>query len=50
VLRDDELIAQAREAATELVANDRALNANPALARAVAGLIDDEQAEFLERS
>jgi len=50
VLRDDDVIAQAREVATELVAQDPTFQSNPALARTVAGLIDAEQADFLERS
>jgi ATP-dependent DNA helicase RecG len=50
LLRDEALIVAAREEATALVAADPALTAQPALAAAVAELVDDEQAEYLEKA
>ena len=50
VLRDEDVIVSARDAATDIVAQDPELLTHPALARAVAILVDDEQADFLERS
>jgi len=50
VLRDEDVIVAARESATALVADDPTLAGHPALARAVAALVDDNQAEFLDRS
>ena len=50
VLRDEDVIVSARDAATEIVAHDPDLVGHPALARAVAEVIDEEQADFLERS
>jgi ATP-dependent DNA helicase RecG len=48
VLRDEDLIGQARQAAAELVARDPELAEHPALARAVAELTDSGEASFLE--
>ena len=48
VLRDEELIGQARQAATALVQRDPQLADHPALARAIAALTDSDQANFLE--
>ena len=50
VLRDEDVIVSARDAATDIVAQDPELLTHPALARAVAILVNDEQADFLERS
>jgi ATP-dependent DNA helicase RecG len=50
LLRDEELIGQAREEATALVAADPGLTGHPALASALASLLDEEQAEFLEKA
>jgi ATP-dependent DNA helicase RecG len=50
LVRDEELILQAREDAAELVAADPDLAAHPELAAAVAERLDAEQAAFLERS
>jgi ATP-dependent DNA helicase RecG len=49
LLRDEELIAQAREEAIALLEADPTLEAQPALAAAVAALVDEERAEFLEK-
>jgi ATP-dependent DNA helicase RecG len=50
LLKDEELIGQARQAATALVAADPALAGHPALAAAVGALLDHERAEFLEKA
>jgi ATP-dependent DNA helicase RecG len=50
LLRDEELIGRARREATELVAADPALARQPALAAALRALLDQEQAEFLEKA
>src|SRR5262249_38056690 len=50
LLEDEELIAQAREEATELVAADPALADAPGLAAAVRVLIDVERTTFLEKA
>jgi ATP-dependent DNA helicase RecG len=50
LLRDEELIGRARREATELVAADPALARQPALAAALRVLLDEEQAEFLEKA
>ena len=50
VLRDEAVIVAARDVATEVVATDPTLAGQPALRRAVSALVDEEQAEFLERS
>jgi len=50
LLRDEKLITEAREEATALVATDPALAGQPALAAAVAGLVADEQAEYLDKA
>jgi ATP-dependent DNA helicase RecG len=50
LLRDEELIAQARSEATELVADDPQLQAHPLLAERIAALIGDQQAEYLEKA
>ena len=47
VLRDEDLIGQARQAATELIERDPQLAAHPALAREVAALTESDQAEYL---
>lgn len=46
---DEELIAAAREDATELVEADPTLAAHPELATSVAARLDEEQAAYLER-
>ncbi len=50
LLRDEELIRTARQEATALVAADPALGGHPELARAVAALAEEQDAEFLERA
>jgi ATP-dependent DNA helicase RecG len=50
VLSDEDLIGQARAEAIELVDADPALAGYPALADAVATLVEAEQAEFLEKA
>ena len=47
VLRDEDLIGKAREAATEIVERDPALTENPALARAVSALTESDRADYL---
>jgi ATP-dependent DNA helicase RecG len=50
LLSDEELIGLARQEATSLVAADPALAGHHALAVAVTALLDQEQAEFLEKA
>ncbi|MFN8169980.1 MAG: ATP-dependent DNA helicase RecG [Candidatus Nanopelagicales bacterium] len=50
VLRDEDVIENARAEATALVERDPALLTVPALARAVASLLDEERADYLEKS
>jgi ATP-dependent DNA helicase RecG len=49
LLRDADLIGEARREAIALLEQDPDLTGHPALAAAVAGLVDDERAEFLEK-
>ncbi|KRF25543.1 ATP-dependent DNA helicase RecG [Phycicoccus sp. Soil803] len=49
LVRDEEVILQAREDAAELVAADPELTEHPELAKAVAERVDAEQAAFLDR-
>ncbi len=50
VLRDEEVIVRARQAATDLVAEDPSLSRHPLLASQLAGWLDDDQAEYLVRT
>src|SRR5689334_338508 len=50
LLSDEALIGQAREEATALVDADPELASHPALAAAIDSLLDEEQAEFLEKA
>jgi ATP-dependent DNA helicase RecG len=50
VLRDEEVIALARDDARELIAADPLLDRHPELAAAVAALVDEERADFLDKS
>ena len=50
LLRDEDVIHDARAEAAELVATDPELARHPALAKALAGLVDSERAEFLEKA
>jgi ATP-dependent DNA helicase RecG len=49
LLRDADLIAEARREAVELLDRDPELDGHPALAAAVAALVDQERAEYLEK-
>jgi ATP-dependent DNA helicase RecG len=49
LVRDEEVILQAREDAAALVEADPELKTCPELAAAVGELVDEEQAAFLER-
>jgi len=50
ILRDEEILEQARIAAMDIVDKDPELDSNPALARAVQSLIDQARAEFVKKS
>jgi ATP-dependent DNA helicase RecG len=50
LLSDEDLIGQARQEATGLVAADPALAGHQALAAAVSALLDQERADFLEKA
>ncbi|NIH84915.1 ATP-dependent DNA helicase RecG [Amycolatopsis granulosa] len=50
LLRDEEVIARARERAQEIVSADPALERHPGLALMVADLVDADRAEYLEKS
>jgi ATP-dependent DNA helicase RecG len=50
LLRDEELIATARQEAQHLVADDPELAAHPGLAAMVAELVTDDRAEFLDKT
>ena len=49
LLRDEDLIGQAREAAQHLVDTDAELTKHPGLARLAADLLDEERAQFLQK-
>ncbi|CCH34402.1 helicase-related protein [Actinosynnema sp. NPDC047251] len=50
LLRDEDVIAEARIVATQVVDADPELAAHPGLASLVAGLLDEERAEYLEKA
>ncbi len=50
LLKDEELIGQARQEAEELVGADPALAGQPALAAAIAAMLDAQRAEYLEKA
>ncbi|KAA9152033.1 ATP-dependent DNA helicase RecG [Amycolatopsis acidicola] len=50
LLRDEDMIAEARSRAQEVVGGDPSLDAHPGLQQMVASVVDDERAEFLEKS
>ncbi|HVQ17634.1 MAG TPA: ATP-dependent DNA helicase RecG, partial [Actinomycetes bacterium] len=50
VLRDEDIIARARDDATALIEFDPELDSMPALRRAVWGMLTDERAEFMEKA
>jgi ATP-dependent DNA helicase RecG len=49
LLRDEDLIGQAREAAQHFVETDAELTEHPGLARLAADLLDEQRAEFLQK-
>ncbi|MGH3825292.1 MAG: ATP-dependent DNA helicase RecG [Pseudonocardiaceae bacterium] len=49
LLRDEDLIGQAREAARQLADADPELNGHPQLARLAADLLDEQRAQFLHK-
>ena len=50
LLADEDLIREARQEATAVVDGDPLLVSHTALAAAITALLDDEQAEFLEKA
>ncbi|HVV09766.1 ATP-dependent DNA helicase RecG [Amycolatopsis sp.] len=50
LLRDEDMIAEARTRAQEVVEGDPSLDEHPGLRQMVASVVDDERAEFLEKS
>jgi ATP-dependent DNA helicase RecG len=50
LLRDEEIIAESRDRAQEIVAKDPAISKYPGLAQMVADVVDVERAEYLEKS
>ncbi|GAA4886968.1 ATP-dependent DNA helicase RecG [Saccharopolyspora cebuensis] len=50
LLRDEDVIAEARDEAERVVGADPELRAHPGLARMVAEVVDEERAGFLEKS
>jgi ATP-dependent DNA helicase RecG len=50
LLRDEDLIGQARHEAEDLVGSDPALAGQRALAAAITALLDDQRAEYLEKA
>jgi ATP-dependent DNA helicase RecG len=50
LLRDEEVIAEAREQADDVVTGDPQLREHPGLARMVAEVVDVERAEYLEKT
>jgi ATP-dependent DNA helicase RecG len=50
LLRDQDVIEQARAEARELVDADPTLAEHPGLARMVSEVVDEERAEYLEKS
>jgi len=50
LLRDVDVIEEARTVARDIVAADPTLTAHPGLAGMVAELVDEQGAEFLEKS
>jgi ATP-dependent DNA helicase RecG len=49
LLRDEDLIGQARDAAQQLIHADPQLTEHPELARLAADLLDEQRAEFLDK-
>ncbi|KAA5832616.1 ATP-dependent DNA helicase RecG [Saccharopolyspora hirsuta] len=50
LLRDEDVIAQAREEAAQVIAADPTLRNHPGLARMVAEVVDEDRAEYLEKT
>src|SRR5664280_2452004 len=50
LLRDEDLIRSARDEASAVVAVDPDLTAHPALAAAIANMLDEDRAEYLEKA
>jgi ATP-dependent DNA helicase RecG len=50
LLRDEDIIREAREEATALVEEDPELRGHPSLAAELAALLDEERAEYLEKT
>ena len=50
LLRDEDVIRAAREEAVTLVESDPELERHPAMAQAVADLVDEERADYLEKA
>ena len=50
VVRDGDLIAQAREAASEILVTDPELSTVPALRQAISRRLSDSEAEFLDKN
>jgi ATP-dependent DNA helicase RecG len=50
LLADEDLIREARQEATAVVDGDPLLASHPALAAAITAMLDEEQAEFLEKA
>jgi ATP-dependent DNA helicase RecG len=50
LLRDEDVIAEARGVALQLIAGDPSLSEHPALAQAVRDLVDEERADYLEKA
>jgi ATP-dependent DNA helicase RecG len=50
LLRDEDLIAAARAEAADIIAADPTLAEHPLLAAQVASLVNDDQAEYLEKA
>jgi ATP-dependent DNA helicase RecG len=50
LLRDEDVIAEARERAQEIVAEDPALGNYPGLANMIADVVDADRAEYLEKT
>jgi ATP-dependent DNA helicase RecG len=49
LLRDEELIMAARQAAAQLIQDDPELTAHPELARLAVDLLDEQRAQFLDK-
>ncbi|WP_030103992.1 hypothetical protein, partial [Actinoalloteichus caeruleus] len=50
LISDEDLIAEARGEAERLVGEDPHLTHHPGLARLVAAMVDDERAEYLQKT